>query len=109
MTATQNGTAVLILVPGNSNASGSFGSTSQVFRVGGVSAQGTLGMQDTELYFRRVGAVNGTVRGDVERMVGKEVVAVANQDGGVGMDSDFVAGRQQQVVLGQNLGFRGGH
>jgi hypothetical protein len=112
VTTTQNGTAVLILVPGNSNASGSFGSTSQVFRVGGVSAQGTLGMQDTELFFRRVGAVNGTVNGDVERMVGKEVVAVVDEgggvSGGVGMDLDFVAGRRRQVVLGQNLGSRGG-
>jgi hypothetical protein len=68
--------------------------------------------QDTELFFRRVGAVNGTVNGDVERMVGKEVVAVVDEDGGVsgevGMNLDFVAGRQQQVVLGQNLGSRGG-
>ena len=62
-------------------------------------------MQDTELYFRTVEAVNGTVSGDVERMVGKEVVPVVDQDGGVGME--LMVGRQQQVVLGQNLGFRG--
>jgi hypothetical protein len=102
VTTTQNGTAVLIQVPGNTNVSGSSGSTSQVFRVGGVSAQGTLGMQDTELWFRCVSAVNGTVRGGVERMVGKEVTSVVDQDGGVGME--FMVGRQQQVVLGQNFG-----
>ena len=89
-------------MPGNRNASGSFGRTSQVFRVGGVSAQGTMGMQDTELWFRSVEAVNGTVSGDVERMMGKEVISVVNQDGGVEMDVMF--GRQQQVVLGRDFG-----
>jgi hypothetical protein len=62
------------------------------------------------VFFRRVEAVNGSVMGDTERMVGKEVVAVVDQglfarrfpasriesEGGVsgGMGIDLMVGRQ---------------
>jgi hypothetical protein len=41
-------------------------------RFGGVSAQGALGMEpDIELFYRKVQAVNGSVRTDVQRLVGE--------------------------------------
>jgi hypothetical protein len=105
---TQNGTATLFLVPGNTNASFSRGATDQSMRFGGKSAQGELGMEpDIELYFRAVKAVNGTLRSDVERLVGKGLVrGVDGADGNasgsadlIGAGMDALAGRRQQQQL----------
>jgi hypothetical protein len=83
LTNTQTGNATLLLTPGDVNKSLSFGSTQQEMRFGGVSAQGALGMEpDTELFYRKVQAVNGSVRTDVQRLVGRGVVdfSVADVD-----------------------------
>lgn len=70
---------MLYLDPSNGSNSFSFGSTNQTVRFGGKSAQGELGMEpDIELYFRNVGAVNGTLRSDVERLVSKGVARNGN-------------------------------
>jgi hypothetical protein len=87
LTTTQNGTASLFQSP-TTNMSLSFGSTEQVYRFGGTSASGALGMEpDTELYFRSVAAVNGSVVKDKERLVGN----VVSQFGEVGTQNASVA------------------
>jgi hypothetical protein len=103
---TQVGNATLFLTPGSGNGSFSVGETDQTVRFGGRSAQGELGMEpDIELYFRRVGAANGSVMMDVERLVGKGVVRSAG-DGALGGGNasvsavvETVVGRQQQQQL----------
>ena len=46
-----------------------------MYRFGGSSAQGALGMEpDTELFFRDVAAANGTVVRDIQRVVGQQTV-----------------------------------
>lgn len=67
---TQNGSAQYF-ANGTTGTSSSFGSTSQVFSFGGVSADGAVA--DVELYFRSVEAVNTTIVSDTERLVGAEV------------------------------------
>ena len=82
-------------------------------RFGGVSAQGALGMQpDTELFFRSVGAVNGTVREDVQRLVGKEVVDFSqadvdggNSEGSVDVEAEAVVGRMPMGIFGGMASF----
>lgn len=100
---TQNGTATLLLTPGDVNETMSFGSTQQEMRFGGVSAQGALGMEpDTELFFRSVKAVNGTVREDVQRLVGKGVVDFSQSEVGIGsVGMEAMVGRMPQGVIGQ--------
>jgi hypothetical protein len=91
LTDTQTGNATLLLTPGNVNKSLSFGSTQQEMRFGGVSAQGALGMEpDTELFYRKVQAVNGSVRTDVQRLVGRGVVDFSVAD--VGVDGEGSVG-----------------
>jgi hypothetical protein len=88
-TNTQNGSAVLFLVPNDVGSSFSFGNTNQTVRFGGKSAQGELGMEpEIELYFRSVGALNGTLRTDIERLVGKGVV---RNEAGVGATNASVS------------------
>lgn len=106
-TNTQNGTAILFLDPRNANNSFTSGSTDQTMRFGGKSAQGELGMEpDIELYFRKVAAANGSVRTDVERLVGKGVVrngagTMGNTSAAIGMGVEAAVGRQQQALLPQ--------
>ncbi|KAE9382175.1 hypothetical protein N431DRAFT_320852 [Stipitochalara longipes BDJ] len=97
---TQTGNATLLLTPGDVNKTFSFGTTQQQMRFGGVSAQGALGMEpDTELFFRSVKAVNGTVKEDVQRLVGKGVVDFSQADvdaestGGVNVGMEAMVGR----------------
>lgn len=102
-TNTQNGSAILFLDPTNANNSFTSGSTDQMLRFGGKSAQGELGMEpDIELYFRSVAAANGSVRTDVERLVGKGVVrnsTGSNASAVISMEA--TVGRQQQALLSQ--------
>lgn len=72
----QSGNATRFIAPnGNSNASFASGSTSQSVRLGAKSGAGELGMMpDTELYFRGVAAVNGTLRENEER-IGRQGVS----------------------------------
>ncbi|KAB8288200.1 hypothetical protein EYC80_010205 [Monilinia laxa] len=71
LTTTKNGTATLFQSP-SQGVSTSFGTTSQEMRLGVVSRDGAMGMQpDTELYYRSIAAVNGTVENDVQSLVGE--------------------------------------
>lgn len=104
MINSQNGTATLLLTPGNVNKTLSFGSTQQMMRFGGVSADGALGMEpDTELFYRSVKVVNGTVKDDVQRLVGSGVVgfSVANGDSTTGnVWSEAMVGRMPEALMG---------
>jgi Peptide N-acetyl-beta-D-glucosaminyl asparaginase amidase A len=109
LTNTQTGNATLLLTPGDVNKTLSFGSTQQEMRFGGVSSQGALGMEpDTELFYRKVQAVNGSVRTDVQRLVGRGVVDFRQADGegeaegqaeSVGMEA--AVGRMPWGAIGQ--------
>ncbi|KAH7419703.1 peptide N-acetyl-beta-D-glucosaminyl asparaginase amidase A-domain-containing protein [Cadophora sp. MPI-SDFR-AT-0126] len=79
LSQSQSGNATLIFAPGSSggvaaNGSAVFGSLVGTARFGGRSSQGVLGMEkDEELWFRMVGAVNGSLKEDVQRVNGKGV------------------------------------
>jgi Peptide N-acetyl-beta-D-glucosaminyl asparaginase amidase A len=103
---TQNGTATLLLTPGDVNKTFNFGATQQEMRFGGVSAQGALGMEpDTELFYRSVKAVNGTVKEDVQRLVGTGVVGLSAEEGDVeeggSVGMEVVIGRMSQGVIAE--------
>jgi hypothetical protein len=70
-----------------------------------VSAQGALGMEpDTELFYRRVKAVNGTVREDLQRLVGRGVVDFSQKDayeGVVNVGMEAVVGRMPQGAIAE--------
>jgi hypothetical protein len=70
LSTTQNGSAHYFASPSAGISSG-FGSTSQEFSFKGIDVTG--GAADTELYYRNVEAVNGTVVKDYESLVGMEV------------------------------------
>jgi hypothetical protein len=70
LSTTQNGSAHYFASPSAGISSG-FGSTSQEFSFKGIDVTG--GAADTELYYRNVEAVNGTVVKDYESLVGIEV------------------------------------
>ncbi|TAQ91493.1 hypothetical protein B7494_g260 [Chlorociboria aeruginascens] len=70
LSTSQNGSAHYFASPSAGTSSG-FGSTSQVFSFTGLDASG--GVSDSELYYRDVEAVNGTVIKDYESLVGAEV------------------------------------
>ncbi|KAJ5032819.1 uncharacterized protein L3040_009411 [Drepanopeziza brunnea f. sp. 'multigermtubi'] len=82
MVESQAGNATLLLTRGSggvASASGTFGTLKGEARMGGRSAQGVMGMErDTELWYRMVGVVNGTVQEDVERINRKGVLAGFN-------------------------------
>ncbi|KAL1869193.1 hypothetical protein VTK73DRAFT_3329 [Phialemonium thermophilum] len=83
---TKEGTATFFQTGGGRNSSG-FGSSTQVFRLGGISARGILSDNakddpGVELFFRHVSAVNDTVVADTIR-IGSDgrVVTVARDEG----------------------------
>lgn len=107
-TTTQDGAAVLLLFPNGTNAA--FGEQSQALRFGGgnVGGEGWLGMEaDEELYFRDV-QVNstGTVLGDVERLVGVDLVGKRPPAIGLGGSVALVGGGM--MVEGMVDGTAGG-
>ena len=69
LSTTQNGTAFYFGNPAG-NSSG-FGSTSQEFSFSGIDISG--GVEDTELYYRDVQAVNTTIVRDYESLIGEEI------------------------------------
>lgn len=66
----QNGSATYFASP-SANISFTYGSTNQDFTFSGIDISG--GVTDTELYYRSVAAVNGTIVRDKENIVGDEV------------------------------------
>lgn len=72
LSTSQNGTAEYFGSPSAGTSSG-FGTTSQDFSFSGLDS--TVGATDTELYYRSVEAVNGSVVRDMETLVGVEVGA----------------------------------
>lgn len=71
------------------NVSFEFSSGNQEMRLGGMSASGTMGMPDVELYFRNVETVNRTVTRDEERkgaMVVTDFSVSANETGNADFD-----------------------
>jgi hypothetical protein len=70
LSTTQNGTAHYFGSPSVGTSSG-YGSTSQEFTFKGIDLSG--GVDDTELYYRNVEAVNSTIVKDYESLIGVEV------------------------------------
>lgn len=68
----QSGSGLLFKSVGR-NVSIVEGNSSQVIRMGGVGGRGVMGAGDVEFFWREVGVVNGTMRGDRGRMLGVEV------------------------------------
>lgn len=78
---TQNGTAALFR-SAQANASFTKGNSNQMYRFGGISSSGALGMEpDTELYFRSVATVNDTLTRNEERLVGSTVSRIEDGAG----------------------------
>jgi hypothetical protein len=67
---TQNGSAYYFASP-SADTSFTYGSTAQDFTFSGIDISG--GTTDTELYYRSVEAVNGTIVRDKENVVGMEI------------------------------------
>ena len=73
-------------------------------RFGGMSTQGALGMQpDTELFFRVVAAVNGSVTTDEQRLVGDKLPGYA---GKMVVESGRTLQDTSQQVLGRGPSFQ---
>lgn len=72
----RNGTASYFRTGGVTSG---YGSTNQIFHFGGSKDKSIVGVQGdvTELYFRNVTAVNGTVVSDSERMAGVETYSLS--------------------------------
>jgi hypothetical protein len=112
MVEAQAGNATLLLNRGSggvTSGSGSFGTLKGEVRMGGRSAQGILGMErDTELWYRMMGVVNGTVREDVERINKMGVLAgfnfVDNTLTNFSSSGDFDAGAPVDGRIGRFLG-----
>jgi hypothetical protein len=118
MNTTQNGTATQFLSP-KTNVSFAFGSSTQDMRFEGVSNSGTIGMEPgTELYFRSVATVNGSVTRDAERIGGKQsmdfaddttaseiVVSFVSADQAVGKSFDLqsLGMMEHTIVLGDGV------
>lgn len=91
-----NSTASLITLQ---NGSTTFGSTEQDFAFGSLSQSGAMGSDNTELYRRIVGAVNGSVVKNMEVVAGTMVSDFNNGtavEGGSGVTADLE--RDEKVV-----------
>ena len=100
LSTTQNGTAFYFASP-SAGVSSSSGSTSQEFTFKGLDVNGAA---DSELYYRDVEAVNGTLVKDYETLVGKEVGNYGFPVEAVGTGQNLLGAMTPKAAIGRGPG-----